>query len=244
MIELNITEQQIERAKEYYDFYNIKNSFTKGKSQLWGALGEILIIDYYNIPECNVHQKKDYDVLYDNRKVDVKTKVCTSKPSDNFFCSVSLTSFHQQCDDYLFVRILKDKSKAWICGWIDRESFYTKGQFFLKDKLDPTSNQGFRFKEDCMNVPIYELNTVIAGNIDKKYFESKFKLVDNEYFIETEKLSYSNFKGQVQEFKLIYKLNECLLSIVDTNKNSSFSLYVKNITEFEDFFEKYLLIKI
>ena len=75
MIELDIKPYHIEKIDDFYEFKasKLKTSFTKGKSQNFGALGEILIIDYYKIPAHNIKGAADYDILYDNKKVDIKT---------------------------------------------------------------------------------------------------------------------------------------------------------------------------
>jgi hypothetical protein len=42
---IEISKEQIERAKKLYPFKELKGSITKGKSNIYGALGEIIIYD-------------------------------------------------------------------------------------------------------------------------------------------------------------------------------------------------------
>jgi len=42
---IEISEDQINRAKKLYPFKELKGSITKGKSNIYGALGEIIIYD-------------------------------------------------------------------------------------------------------------------------------------------------------------------------------------------------------
>lgn len=42
---IEISEDQIDRAKKLYQFNELKGSITKGKSNIYGALGEIIIYD-------------------------------------------------------------------------------------------------------------------------------------------------------------------------------------------------------
>ena len=47
MIELNITPEQLERAKNLYPFTALKSSINNGADNLIGALGEVLVSDYF-----------------------------------------------------------------------------------------------------------------------------------------------------------------------------------------------------
>ena len=59
-------------------------------------------------------------------RIDVKTKRCNTKPLPNYDCSVALHGTKQDCDAYVFVRILTDLTKAWILGGISKHNFYKK----------------------------------------------------------------------------------------------------------------------
>jgi len=152
--EVKITPEQIKRSKKLYNFSKIKNSFTEGKSQIYGALGEIIVLDFLGLNETdNYIGTKDADLLINGVKIDVKTKKVSGIPQLHYYNSISIHSLHQKCDQYYFVRILKDMTTAWICGKISKKDFMTHGKYFLAGELDPSSS-GFKFKEDCMNLEI------------------------------------------------------------------------------------------
>ena len=67
MLQLNVNSSQLERAKILYDFKELNNSLTKGKGNLIGALGEIMVFDYYkNKAKEVIHsQNFNYDLLID-----------------------------------------------------------------------------------------------------------------------------------------------------------------------------------
>jgi hypothetical protein len=71
MKEINISEEQIERAKKLYSFGELKGSITKGKSNLFGAIGEIVIFDIYTAKGYKVdfNSTFDYDLIIDNYKI-------------------------------------------------------------------------------------------------------------------------------------------------------------------------------
>jgi len=160
--EVKITPEQITRAKNLYDFSNINNSFTKGKSQIYGALGEIIVLDFLGLNETdNYIGTKDADLLINGLKIDVKTKKVSGIPKPHYFNSIGINSLHQKCDQYYFVRILKDITTAWICGKISKKDFMTRGKYFLAGENDPSSTS-FKFKEDCMNLEISECEILDA----------------------------------------------------------------------------------
>ena len=45
-IELKVSSSQLMRAEKLYDFSSLKNSITKGDSQMYGAIGEVVVMDY------------------------------------------------------------------------------------------------------------------------------------------------------------------------------------------------------
>jgi hypothetical protein len=156
MIELDITPEIIRKAKTIYNFRNLKTSFTNGKSQLYGAIGEILFQEYYNIPELS--NTYDYDVIFKGKKIDIKTKKTGVKPLPIYNCSVALSSFKQKTDGYFFVRIMNDYSKGYLLGYTSKKDFFNYGHFYLKGEKDIVSNDGFNFKVDCFNLTINDLS--------------------------------------------------------------------------------------
>lgn len=151
MIELAVTAEQIKRAEELYSFYNIKNSITEGKSQIYGAIGEVISIDYFGATPSPC---KDYDITINGYTIDVKTKKCNSDPKYNYLCSVATTSMHQRCDHYLFCRVKSDMSRAWILGFYPKDKFFNDATFARKGEAETPQ---FNFTTDCYNMPIERL---------------------------------------------------------------------------------------
>jgi predicted DNA-binding protein len=117
---IEITEKQIEEAKKLYEFDELNNSITKGKSNIFGALGEIIVRDYFieNKFKVNFTSTYDYDMIINNYKVDVKTKKTTVKPKVNYNCSISNSNIKQKTDYYFFVRITEDLKTGYLLGYI------------------------------------------------------------------------------------------------------------------------------
>lgn len=139
---------------------HLNNSITEGDGTLAGYLGEELVRDYYNFLASDTDPEVfHYDALDPKHlgKIDIKTKRCTSEPKLDYNCSIAATGANQQCDYYVFVRILNDLSQAWILGFIPKHEFFGKALFFRRGQKDPVSNRGWRFKWDCFNLPISDL---------------------------------------------------------------------------------------
>lgn len=160
MITLPITAEQVERASELYPFDALENSITKGGSQIYGAMGEVVFGDFYS----DRYERKDtYDYDFWNPRngttVDVKTKRTTAVPRGNWNCSVAAFNTRQACDYYFFVRVMEDLSTAFLLGYLGKEEFYEMADFRKKGEPDPLK-KGWKFTADCYNIPISKLHSV------------------------------------------------------------------------------------
>ena len=156
MIQVKITPSIISRAKKKAATVgNLQGSITGSLSHVVGAIGEIIVADVMGADESNTY---DYDLVRDGERIDVKTKRCNTRPFPHYDCSVAAHGTNQNCDSYVFVRILTDTSRAWILGSIPKQDFYTKATKYKRGDIDPAN--GFTFKADCYNLPISELSDV------------------------------------------------------------------------------------
>jgi len=157
MIEIDITKDMIEQCKaKAQDIGRLKNSITKGQGNLAGIVGEY--VTHQHLKDSEWQNTYDYDLIENNKNIDVKTKRCSSKPLDNYDCSVAETSLHQGCDEYIFVRILNDLSKAWILGRMGRDAFFKKAKHMKKGQVDKSNN--FKVHVNCYNLQIKELDKI------------------------------------------------------------------------------------
>ena len=160
IIKLDVTPEQLTRARELYEFHNIKNSVTKGKSEIYGAIGEIVVMDYFGDRVNSKKSTRNNDMEIDNRKVEVKSKRTTAYVLPHYLCSVFASSTHQQCQVYFFTRVTEDLKTAYLIGWLPRREFYDNATFYKKGEIDPESskNRIHRFTDDCWNIKAIELN--------------------------------------------------------------------------------------
>lgn len=154
MLKCNITPSMIDKAQKRSDELGcLNNSFTQGKGNIYGMLGEMIVSNYLNIPLGNTY---NYDLTYNDKKIEVKSKHCVSIPRDYYECSIAKTSLFQNTDIYIFTRILKDMTRGWILGWITKKDFMDNSIEHSKGDVDMSN--GFVFKSDCRNIPISSLH--------------------------------------------------------------------------------------
>ena len=157
MIKINVTEEMIESCKEKAkNIGKLKNSITEGEGNLSGILGEYIV--HQHLPNSLWKNTYDYDLVEDEKKIDVKTKRCNSHPRIFYDCSVAETSLHQNCDEYIFVRVLNNMSKAWLLGKMSHKEFFEKARYMKKGEIDPSNN--FTVKANCYNLQIKELEEI------------------------------------------------------------------------------------
>lgn len=155
MIVVDILDEQIEQAQiKANEMGRIRNSIRKGEGNLIGFLGEILFAKHFAGEISNTY---DYDVIINEKKIDVKTKATTVAPKLNYLATVADFNTKQKCDSYYFVRIDFENRLGYLLGGLTKESFYKKAIFHKQGDQDPDSNLGWTFKADCYNLEISKL---------------------------------------------------------------------------------------
>lgn len=156
MIEITLTPAiRNEARREALNLGSLPGSITGGASNIIGFIGEIIVADVMNAVRQNTAH---YDMIAEDKRIDVKSKRCNTVPRLEYDCSVAAHGTKQECDEYVFVRVLNDMSKAWILGSIAKEDFYSKAKHWKKGEVD--EDNGFVIKADCYNLPIKELHEV------------------------------------------------------------------------------------
>ena len=154
MIEITPTENQISEARKTSgQLMSLQGSITRGAGSPAGALGEIIVRDYFGY----IHTPNPHYDLYtpEGVTIDVKTKRCTSRPFPYYECSIAAHGTKQRCDEYIFVRVLNSLQKAWIVGRMQKDKYFAKAVKHKKGDRDERNN--FVFKADCYNLAIEDL---------------------------------------------------------------------------------------
>ena len=155
MILQTISRDQKERARLRFDFHNLPGSITKGVSNIYGALGEVIVKDYFK--ERYIIEDKsslNYDLIINGLKVDVKTKKIFKAPRPDYRVNIPARSKGQKTDFYFFLYIFGDLSRAYLAGYISKERFFNSARFCKAGEED---RGGWTFKTDCYTLTAADL---------------------------------------------------------------------------------------
>lgn len=153
LIEVPISDSMRKSAsKRAQELGTLNRSIREGEGNLIGFLGEEILSFYYNMVPANTY---DYDLILDDTwRIDAKTKEVTTEPKPEYECSLG-TYYKQNCDFFVFLRILNTLDKGWILGYSTPEEYYRQATLHKKGDLDTSNN--FVFKSDAYNLPISQL---------------------------------------------------------------------------------------
>jgi len=153
MTEVEISKDIVMAATELaIEMGQIHNSITSGQGNIAGFIGELIAVEYYGGLRLPT---KDYDILLDGKRIDVKTKRTSVKPKPEYMCSIATTSLHQDCDEYIFVRVKNDMRRAWVLGRISSQDFFENATLFRKGDIEGGNN--FVVLQDCYSISISDL---------------------------------------------------------------------------------------
>jgi len=173
MYEVAITEEDLVKARNRYDFVNLNNSITNGASQLYGAIGEVMILKFYKNRLSSLTEDQfnslivdessyDWDLIINDKTIEVKTKKINVTPKEEYVVSVASSNSDQKCDYYYFTMVHDDCTKGWLLGFISKEDFFNKAVLCKKGEIDPLSKRkGFLVKADCYSLRISDITTRI-----------------------------------------------------------------------------------
>lgn len=151
----------VEARREADEIGALPGSILKGKGNLAGIVGELIIRDYTG----GIRPKPfsiDYDlelVQHDNSKADVKTlQTSLLTVDERFVAAIPNWNLAQKCDSYIFCRVNLARARAWVLGWIPSEEFHEKRSLHKKGTEDDDNPNGYR--EDTWTIPIRQLNSI------------------------------------------------------------------------------------
>ena len=147
MIKLELSQDQFERAEKLYGFKALKNSIKKGESNIYGAIGEIMVNDYFVGKGADVNSKStyDYDMIIDGYKIDVKCKATNYEPKEYFNCAIPALQARQKCDFYFFTFATYDFKTCYLAGYKQKAAYFKESRFVREGEID---HSNWKFKAD------------------------------------------------------------------------------------------------
>jgi len=164
MKELFFDKPMMEEAQQWAeDLGGINNSILKGRGNLAGRLGEIALARHLGV---DIKDHKDYDMIYNGEKIEVKTKRRTVPPQYSYDVSVAETSTHQKPDRYAFISIEFEGKTAtgfyhkvksiWLVGDMETGKYFKLATKWGKGDKDKSN--GFTTLVDMHNMRIGDLD--------------------------------------------------------------------------------------
>lgn len=138
----------------------LNNSIMRGTGNFDGFVGENALKHFLNIPLTLDQNTYDYDVVFHDLLIDVKSKKTSVTPRPDYECSVANFNTRQKCTHYVFTRIYyrpehKLPHTTYIMGFMPKDEYYAKARFLQKGQKD--GSNGFIVRADCWNLPYSQL---------------------------------------------------------------------------------------
>ena len=162
MITIQITAEQIERAKQRYDFEKLKGSVMNGASNIYGALGEIIYLDFLTSKGFKIVDEStyDYDFICNGFKIDIKSsklnKVNEKYINTNIECR--LINHNQNAHFYFFCKISEDFRSAYLLGYISKKEFIKQAIFTCNGQAS-VRGDNFNYRGDGWHIYHKDLNS-------------------------------------------------------------------------------------
>jgi len=131
----------------------LPSSRTHGAGNIVGFVGEAAVLA---LTGGELRDTLSFDLMIDGKRVDVKTKSCSSIPRKHYLCSVMEYQLTNKCDTYFFVRVDLNKKEGWVLGSISKARLLSEGRICKKGEPDGK----FFFKEDCRSIRIDQLDPI------------------------------------------------------------------------------------
>lgn len=201
MFKVKVNQDIIQYCKNQIDKYNFgKRSFANGnkEQQLTGIIGQSVVMNLFGLGYVNGEDGFDdgVDILYNNKKIDVKTMGRKSDVKQNYTNNFLKLQDHYSTEIYIFCSYHKTKEELTICGWIDKTDFINKRRYYPKGterkRFDGTTFETFA---DLYEIDNKDLNQV--NNIDELKQQLKSKTM-----ITYEKISDVHYKAYKHELFL------------------------------------------
>jgi hypothetical protein len=124
-------------------------SIRNGDGHHIGCYGEVLIENYLGArkEEVDIY---NFDCIWNDLRIEVKTVECSSPPLPHYMCSVASANTKQKCDYYAFTRMLCTLTHGYVMGFVERDNFYKICKHYPAYTVDDSN--GHVVKHPCYKV--------------------------------------------------------------------------------------------
>ena len=129
-------------------------------SKFAGYVGQVAAMKHLKAVNIDDYE---YDLEWCGKRIEVKSKICSSIPQANYSATVYASNADQMCDVYLFTRVLRnafDEDKlehgAYLLGWIDRDNY--DNRFHQVKQGD--DDDGYEEPADAFKIQLDQLRAI------------------------------------------------------------------------------------
>lgn len=162
-----VTDEQYEYASRmvaYYNFGRRGRGDGNEAEQLTGIIGQTVLADLLGLERPSGENGFDggVDFNINGKRVDVKTMTRTTDVRDYYVHNFIGYQRNYNVDYYIFQSYNKTNREMTICGYIDKESFFEKAEFYEEGSLR-TRSDGTSFHSKA---PLYEIRQTELEQVD------------------------------------------------------------------------------
>ena len=166
---IKVASSLIISIKEYLKEHNLGNRGVEDGSrrkQEVGLIGELVVHHYLFGNYPNLSQKKNgfdggFDILFSNKKIDVKTMERKSYVRPDFVNNFYLLQQNHDADIIVFCSYHNIYNIIEICGWLPKSELKTRGIFYASGtKRIRTDGSSFTFRQDNYEVEVKDLDDI------------------------------------------------------------------------------------
>jgi hypothetical protein len=161
MYKIQISDELLKHCRNQVEQYNFgmrKEANGTKEQQFNGIVGQCVLMQLFNCGLVDGSRGFDngIDIEFGNHKIDVKTMGRTTDVKFNYTNNFLKFQDYFDTTTYIFCSYNKITNELTICGWIDKETFIKRRNFFEKGS-ERTRNDGSKF---TLFADLYEIDNI------------------------------------------------------------------------------------
>lgn len=149
--------------------FNFGKRFTANgnkEQQLTGIIGQSIVMLLFDLdlPDGSLGFDNGVDLIYANKTIDVKTMGRNTDVKPSYTNNFLKLQDYFKTEIYIFCSYNKLKKEVTICGWIDKETFILKRNFYAKGskriRFDGTELIIFSDLYEIDNIHLNDVNSI------------------------------------------------------------------------------------
>jgi len=182
MIIIKVTEQLESHCLAQVQNFNFGKRFTANgnkEQQLTGIIGQSVVMELFELDlvEGSTGFDDGVDLVFDNKTIDVKTMGRNTDVRTSYTNNFVKLQDYFKTEIYIFCSFNKIKKEVTICGWIDKDTFVNKRNFYEKGskrvRLDGTELTVFTDTYEIDNVDLNDVNSIEELKTQLRNFKKK-----------------------------------------------------------------------